>query len=187
MAWRASRAPCFLDLQLLELARPPLAVARGRTPWRPLALLLALALTTAGRAQSSVIGFGAQRFDSSWRDATNFAQLTASANHTVALRADGSVVAWGNNTYRQCDVPALPAGLVYVEVAAGDTHTLARRSDGAVVAWGANGLGQGNVPALPPGVVYVEIAAGDAYSVARRSDGTLVAWGVNGHGQCDVP
>ena len=41
------------------------------------------------------------------------------SDHTVARRSDGSVVAWGDNADGQCNVPALPAGLTYVEVAAG--------------------------------------------------------------------
>ena len=105
----------------------------------------------------------------------------------MARRSDGSVVAWGSNHYGQCNVPALPAGLTYVEVAAGYGHTVARRSDGSVVAWGDNQYGQCNVPALPGGLTYVEIAAGGNHTVARRSDGSVVAWGDNQYGQCNVP
>ena len=96
-------------------------------------------------------------------------------------------MAWGDNTFGQSDVPALPASLVYVEVAAGGTHTLARRSDGSVVAWGENSLGKCDVPALRAGLAYVEVAAGGVHTVARRSDGSVVAWGNNSFGQCDVP
>ena len=101
--------------------------------------------------------------------------------------ATARVVAWGDNCYGQCNVPALPAGLTYVEVAAGVAHTVARRSDGSVVAWGDNSSGQCNVPALPAGLTYVEVAAGDDHTVARRSDGSVVAWGDNSYGQCNVP
>src|SRR5204863_506178 len=87
--------------------------------------------------------------------------------HTTARRSDGSVIAWGDNLYGQCTVPALPPGLTYVEIAGGGDHTLARRSDGSVVAWGCNGCGQCNVPALPPGLTYVEIAGGAEHTIAR--------------------
>ncbi|MBM4393755.1 MAG: hypothetical protein FJ090_21725, partial [Deltaproteobacteria bacterium] len=107
--------------------------------------------------------------------------------YTVARRSDGSVVAWGSNVYGQCNVPALPGGLAYVEVAAGWRHTVARRSDGSVVAWGDNVYGQCNVPVLPVGLAYVEVAAGERHTVARRSDGSVVAWGNNYYGQCNVP
>jgi hypothetical protein len=76
-------------------------------------------------------------------------------------------VAWGDNNYGQCNVPALPAGLTYVEIAAGAFHTVARRSDGSVVAWGQNLYGQCDVPALPSGLTYVEIAAGGEQTIAR--------------------
>jgi len=118
--------------------------------------------------------------------------------YTVARRSDGSVVAWGNNFLGQCDVPALPGGLTYVEVAAGGAHVVARRSDGSVVAWGNNGWGECDVPALPSGLSYVEVTASvftyfgqksgsGGHSVARRSDGSVVAWGDNSQGQCNVP
>ena len=106
----------------------------------------------------------------------------------MARRSDGSVVAWGDNGYGQCNVPALPLGLTYVEVAAGGgAFTLARRSDGNVMAWGLNFYGQCNVPALPPGLTYVEVVAGWHHTVARRSDGSVLAWGRNQYGQCNVP
>ena len=94
----------------------------------------------------------------------------------------------GTTSYGQCNVPALPAGLTYVEVAAGDGHTVARRSDGSVVAWGDNAYGQCNVPALPAGLTYVEVAAGGDHTVARRSDGSRRRVGSDHtSGQCNVP
>jgi hypothetical protein len=103
------------------------------------------------------------------------------------LRSDGAVVAWGENTLGQCNVPSLPAGLTTVAISTGPSHTLALRSDGSIVAWGWNNFGQVNVPALPSGLSYVEVAAGAGHSVAKRSDGSVVAWGNNDVGQCNVP
>jgi hypothetical protein len=99
--------------------------------------------------------------------------------HSMARRSDGSVVAWGENSSGQCDVPALPAGLTYVEIAGGGYHSLARRSDGSVVAWGSNAYGQCNVPPLPAGLSCVELAAGGDRSAARLSDGSVVVWGAS--------
>jgi hypothetical protein len=97
------------------------------------------------------------------------------------------VLAWGSNLDGQCNVPALPAGLVYVAIAAGWEHTAALRSDGAVLAWGWNANGQCTVPALPPGVTYVEVVAGLVHTSARRSDGAVLRWGHCGYDACDAP
>jgi hypothetical protein len=97
------------------------------------------------------------------------------------------IISWGFNGSGQCNVPSLPPGVSYVEVAAGSGHTLARRSDGSVVAWGDNGQGQCDVPVPPIGLSYVDIAAGANHSVAIRSDGIAVAWGQNDLGQCNIP
>jgi hypothetical protein len=137
------------------------------------------ALLAAGAAAQDVIGWGSQSFYSAWsRDP--FAGIAAGYGHTVARGVDGAVVAWGDNSVGQTNVPALPPGLTFVAVAAGGYHTAACRSDGSVVAWGYNNVGQTNVPALPPGLTYVEVAAGFYHTVARRSDGSMVAWGSNG-------
>jgi hypothetical protein len=101
----------------------------------------------------------------------------------MALKSDGTVVAWGFNSYGQRHVPA---GLRGVRaIAAGESHAVALKSDGTVVAWGYNALGQTNVPAGLSGVRT--IAAGGNHTVALKSDGTVVAWGYNYYGQADVP
>lgn len=85
----------------------------------------------------------------------------------------GSVIAWGNNSDLQCQVPG---GLTSVaSLAAGDSHSLALKSDGTVAAWGLNVVGQATVPASLSNVRA--IAARGLHSMALRSNGTVVAWG----------
>ncbi|CAK0901326.1 unnamed protein product [Prorocentrum cordatum] len=87
---------------------------------------------------------------------------------------DGTAAACDFNGDGQCDLPALPAGLTYTQVAAGGGHTVLLRSDGTAAACGLNGDGQCDLPALPAGLTYT-------------SDGTAAACGLNGDGQCDLP
>ena len=110
--------------------------------------------------------------------------------HSLALKGDGTVVAWGCGTgnYGQCTVPA---GLSNVTaIAAAPYHSLALKSDGTVVAWGCGGAayGQCTVPAGLSGVKA--LAAGLAHSLALKNDGTVVAWGCGAplnQGQCTIP
>ncbi|MEW6073108.1 MAG: hypothetical protein AB1726_11035 [Planctomycetota bacterium] len=94
---------------------------------------------------------------------------------------------WGWNGLAQCNVPAPPAGLTYIEVAGGGTHSLARISDGTIVTWGSDWAGLDEIPDLPPGLTCIDVAAGDAHSLALGSDGRIEAWGDNYFGQCNVP
>ena len=73
--------------------------------------------------------------------------VAAGVYHSLALKTDGTVVAWGDNDNGECTVPAGLSGVV--AVAAGDAHSLALKSDGTVVAWGSNAYGQRNVPGGP--------------------------------------
>ncbi len=97
-------------------------------------------------------------------DANNFTtpMVTAGENFTVALKSDGSIWAWGDNTYGQLGTGLTPEELPYTsyptrvkgangvmpwltlmkEVAAGFNHVLARSADGSVYAWGDNSRGQ---------------------------------------------
>jgi len=105
--------------------------------------------------------------------ATTMPQVAAGKYHTVALKSDGTLAAWGNNVYGQTTIPIGLTGITAIAV--GDFHTVALKSNGTVVAWGSNSSGQTNVPAGLTGVIA--IAAGQAHTVALKSDGTVVAWG----------
>ena len=104
---------------------------------------------------------------------TLFTKIAAGGYHDLALKSDGTVVAWGDNSSGASTVPAGLNGVV--AIAAGLEHSLALKSDGTVVAWGDNSSGESTVPIGLNGVVA--ISAGSAHSLALKSDGTVVAWG----------
>ncbi len=114
---------------------------------------------------------------------TNQYGSLASTARVSVLGPMAAVVAWGDNSGGQTNVPI---GLTdAVQVCGGDYHTLALRHDGSLLAWGYDGDGQTNVPSSP--LRFVSVAAGAAHNLAIAEDGSLVAWGRNDSGQCDVP
>jgi alpha-tubulin suppressor-like RCC1 family protein len=135
--------------------------------------------------------------------------ISAGESHALALRSDGTVLAWGHNASGQLgdgsaptdhatpvQVSGLGPGSGVVAIAAGATFSLALRSDGSVLAWGNNAsgeLGDGSAPAdhptpvpvsgLGPGSGVVKLVAGGATSYALRTDGQVLAWGHNAAGE----
>lgn len=128
--------------------------------------------------------------------------VAAGGLHSLALREDGTVWAWGLNTAGQLGTgsttdsvrPVPVPGLNnVVAVSAGLYHSLALKDDGTVWAWGWNGLGQlgtgrpGAVSLLPAPVEgltgITSISAGGLHSLAVSLDGKVWAWGSNGVGQ----
>jgi hypothetical protein len=78
--------------------------------------------------------------------------------HSLALKGDGTVVAWGDNDSGQTNVP--PDLTNAVAIAAGWKNSLALKNDGTVVAWGLNS-------SVPAGLTNaVAIAAGKFHSLA---------------------
>jgi len=115
--------------------------------------------------------------------AFNTIAVAAGAQHSMALRLDGAVIAWGNNGSGQCNVPA---GLGKAAgIAGGGYHSLALGRDQKVLAWGDNFYGQ----STPPGNLssVIQVAAGLWHSVALKADGTVAAWGDDSSGQTDIP
>ena len=131
----------------------------------------------------------------------------AATMHTVYLKNDGTVLAWGYNSNGQLGDGTITDSLFPVQVsgaggagllsdvkavAAGYGHTLALKNDGTVLAWGYNSNGQlGNgtttdsaVPIQLSGLSSVTaVAAGNDHTAVLLSDGTLRAWGSNSNGQ----
>ncbi|MBK8101398.1 MAG: hypothetical protein IPK26_30310 [Planctomycetes bacterium] len=116
-----------------------------------------------------------------------YTDVAVSHNHAVALRTDGTAVAWGDNMFGKCNIPALPTGTRYVDLDASAFSTVLLRSDGQVLVLGDNGNNQRNVPGLPPGRHYVRVAASDGNCAALVSDGTVIRWGASGSGSYWVP
>jgi hypothetical protein len=112
-----------------------------------------------------------------------FTAIAAGAGHGLGLKADGTIVAWGDNAYGQCAVPAPNAG--FVALSAGYYGSAGLKADGSIVAWGWNGYGQCDVPA--PNADFVAVAAGYAHVMGLKSEGSIVTWGANYNEQLDVP
>lgn len=119
---------------------------------------------------------------------SNAVAIAAGKAHALALKADGTVVAWGEVRRGDADSGqvTVPAGLKdVVAIAAGENHNLALKRDGAVVGWGLDVSGQATVPAEATNVIA--IAAGSEHSLALRADGSVVAWGTSVYGLNTVP
>ncbi|WP_256759468.1 S-layer homology domain-containing protein [Cohnella sp. WQ 127256] len=112
-----------------------------------------------------------------------FVQISAGGHHALALKADGTVVGWGDNSWGQTNIPTGLSDVV--SIAAGYFHSLALKADGTVVGWGRNVEGQISVPGGLAGVK--SIVAGTTHSLALKMDGTVVAWGGNDFGERNVP
>ncbi len=109
--------------------------------------------------------------------------ISGGSAHCLALRTNGSVVAWGWNSFGQCNVPTA-LGL-FTGVAAGSIHSAAVRSNGAVACWGSNFVGESSPPS---GLTAVsQVVASEDFTCALKSDGIPVVWGSNDNGQRDVP
>jgi len=135
------------------------------------------------RQKGRVLGWGASgRFTNGFSDVIS---VSAGEYHFVALRANGAVFGWGDNSAGQLNIPEFGKPVVAVSAGAVGFHNLAVLSDGTVRGWGLNNYGQASIPAGLTNVVAV--SAGREHSVALKADGTVVAWGANSVAQIAVP
>jgi alpha-tubulin suppressor-like RCC1 family protein len=130
-------------------------------------------------------------------------QVSNGAHHSLILKEDGTVWAFGSNAYGQlCDGtttnrnrPVQVSGLSdIIMVAAGGGQSFALREDGTVWACGGNSsgeLGDGTIthrsrPVKSKLSDIIKIAAGGAHGLALKDDGTVLSWGYNKFGQLGI-
>lgn len=139
--------------------------------------------------------------------------IAAGSNHSLALLANGTVMAWGQGSSGELGDGTQPASSVPVPVcgageaapcskllegatavSAGSHFSAALLHNGTVVSWGANGageLGDGSLTAsdVPVAVSNLSevraLAAGEhsGNTLAVLENGTLVSWGENADGE----
>ena len=144
---------------------------------------------------------------------SNIYKISAGVNHTIALKNDGTVWSWGDNTYGQLgdggvltsetENPIQVSGVNgskylsdVVDIASGTYFSIALLKNGNVVAWGLNNDGQlGNIGEISRKPVFVMdyngnklsgivgISASRNHAIAVRADGTVFTWGSNDYGQ----
>jgi len=140
---------------------------------------------------------------------SNVIDVAAGTTHSVALKADGTVWAWGPGSTNQLGNNVLLASYSPLQVqvsggaaltnvtaiSAGTNFSLARKSDGTLWAWGlgtSGQLGDGTTISKNYAVqvsgglltnVSNNISAGDTHALAVKADGTLWAWGNDASGQ----
>jgi hypothetical protein len=104
-----------------------------------------------------------------WRD---IIQVAGGGQHTVGLKADGTVVAVGDNSYGQSNVGGWTG---ITQVAAGIYHTVGLRSDDTVVATGpGTALATWNLAlALPPPQRALTMSSTAGGSVTSPGQGTF--------------
>jgi len=107
----------------------------------------------------------------------DYTAIAAGDAHGLALRSDGTIVAWGQNDDGECNVPAG----TYKAIGAGADFSLAIRNDGSIAAWGSDV--QGQVSRVPVGRDFVAVEGGEFFAVALKADGSIVAWGSDRWGQ----
>lgn len=137
---------------------------------------------------------------------TNVARIAAGGLHSIALKTDGTVWAWGSNSYGQIgnqttEDQKLPVqvnigGKLAKLIAAGGAFSVAVTTDNIIYLWGYNGFGQlGKDPTTNPfskepvevvssGIGAVKaVAAGLDHILVMNDLGEIWAWGYNGYGQ----
>jgi alpha-tubulin suppressor-like RCC1 family protein len=130
---------------------------------------------------------------------TDWCQVSAGCFHSLGLRTNGTVWAWGenlcgqlgqNSTISRSSPVSVVGGFTnWCQVSAGDIHSVGVRTNGTAWAWGQGTCGRiGDNATLtrfsPVSVVggftdWCQVSAGYRHSLGVRTNGTAWGWGNN--------
>lgn len=134
---------------------------------------------------------------------TNWLQVATGGFHSAAIKTDGTLWLWGQNSYGELGndnttnmsspVQTVVGGTDWYYVSCGRHFTAATKTDGSLWLWGDNSSGQlGNesttnvsspVQTVSFGTNWSQISCGDDFMTAIKSDGSAWLWGQNNSGQ----
>jgi hypothetical protein len=140
---------------------------------------------------------------------TNWSQISAGNNHSLALKTDGTLWTWGNNangqlgdntiTNKLTPITTFAGGTNWKQVSCGRGHSSAIKTDGTLWIWGNNsqaqlGINEGGtttnrttpVTTFAGGTNWKQVSCGTFYTGAIKTDGTLWTWGRNDIGQLGI-
>jgi len=149
-------------------------------------------------AQSNVVSYSSP----TQVPGTNWRKLVNSWQFRGAIKNDGTLWMWGNNTYGRLgiNVPTnshrssptqVGTDNNWHYVSAADDSAMGLKTDGTLWAWGSNGVGQLGQndrssrlsPTQIPGTTWNSISCWRYGGSATKTDGTAWTWGYNEYGQ----
>ncbi|MCB9341330.1 MAG: HYR domain-containing protein [Lewinellaceae bacterium] len=160
---------------------------------------------TATFIPANAIGSETIRYISTANHIPGWVSVSAGSYHTIGLKADGTLWAWGDNgDYGQYGIGNFTSSEIPVQVGTdndwanittGGNFTIALKTNGTLWAWGSNSYGElgignftaSNVPVqIGTDTDWASISTRSFHTVALKSDGTLWAWGYNTSGQLGI-
>lgn len=152
-------------------------------------------LAAFGRAENSPVVANAP--------SGSYRAVTVAAVHGVAIANDGTLKAWGSDSFPSANGPLTgllnaPEGGPFKEVDASVLYSLALHQNGTLYGWGHGAQGtyvldgwtatpEDSAISYIPRQTFKAIAAGNVHALAIRPDDTVIGWGNGTEGALDAP